>query len=79
MPHTYTRIGLSVFELRLRDGLNERVDKFVAYMRESYKDDSETKQALTPKEWMEEFKKWSDQEAIQKLAEQYILDIMSDG
>lgn len=78
MAERYTRIGLSVFENRLKDGLNERVDKFVAHIREQYKLDQESKQALTAREWMEEFEAWAKNEDIRRLAEQFLLDNMPE-
>lgn len=78
MPGNYGKIGLSVFEIKLKEGLSERIDEFVAYARESYKADPESRQVFTTEEWVKEYKSFSDNKAIQKLAEHYLLEVMPE-
>lgn len=68
-----------MFALNLREGLEARIEEFVAYVKEAHKTEPENNQIHTESEWMEEFQKWSDQKAIQRLTEDYLLDILSDG
>lgn len=72
MSSIHMGVGLSVFEKGLREGLNKRIDMFVLEMRQTYLRGQESK-VMTKNEWMETFKKWSEQKELQKLAEEYIL------
>ena len=72
MSSIHMEVGLSVFEKHLREGLNKRVDLFVLEMRQCYLRGQENK-AMTKREWVEEFKRWSEQKELQRLAEECIL------
>jgi hypothetical protein len=72
MSSIHMEVGLSVFEFSLRDGLNKRIDMFIADMRQEYKLGRDCR-AMTKSEWVEEFKRWTEQKELQRLAEEYIL------
>ena len=57
------RVGLKYFTLCLQNKLKLRVDLFESYMAEELKKNPNLSQIKTAKEWMEEFKKWSDSQA----------------
>ena len=68
----HIRYGLSVFGDKLKEGISDRVDAFIAYKIKEYKLNPEKAQALSLEDWMIEYKEWADNQILEK----QLLDVL---
>jgi hypothetical protein len=66
-------LGFKQFASRLQEKLKARVSLFEEHMRQYYEKNPDLQQTKTNKEWMIEFKKWSDSQAQLELVIDIIL------
>jgi len=74
MSTSYARVGISMFEHNLREAMDERIIQFTNYIRKEISSNKCPCEAKTRRQWMEEFKKWSEQKFIESEVLKYLKD-----